>query len=273
MTSYLKKPTLPYKYKRLEKLKGLLQKRGNKERIHTMLKSLYISLKQGLHGQSGYSNYPLNTLDEKTPLALINKCLYNIMPAFALKRAFKAGKLYLIPTPISENRAWFIASDWLRKAAFKFNKNDLHASSLLTREIGATLHKAGSSKDYLKEYIDIGLDNRPFTHFIRRRRKLISRTRGTRIGDKLYKIYRLGRHQIYKQRGQSFPINRKINRHYKRRYVSARINKRKRLNSQRLPKKKKLKLSKRFVRYKNLNKKVKSTKSKYKWNVPRMNQP
>jgi len=130
---------------------------------------------------------PLNTLGEKDPLKIIDKCLYNLMPAFILRRTFVAGRFYNLPVPISDNHARFMAADWLRKAAFKDNKNAFTVPYLLAREVGTVLHNNGSACLALQNYVEVALDQRPFSRYIRKKRKIVA------ISKQGYAAYKLGK--------------------------------------------------------------------------------
>jgi len=171
---------LPEKYKKVDKLKSLLIRSGNKERTNTfflrllqVLKTCSV-IKDNRHSLISFTaKNPLNTLGEKDPLKIIDKCLYNLMPAFILRRTFVAGRFYNLPVPISDNHARFMAADWLRKAAFKDNKNAFTVPYLLAREVGTVLHNNGSACLALQNYVEVALDQRPFSRYIRKKRKLL----------------------------------------------------------------------------------------------------
>jgi len=184
---------LPEKYKKVDKLKSLLIRGGNKERTNTFLLCLLQELKTAATLQDNQNflisflkKTPLNTLGEKDPLKIIDKCLYNLMPAFILRRTFVAGRFYNLPVPISNNHARFMASDWLRKSAFK-DVSNLPVSTRLTHAISEVLNRTGSAVASLKGYIEIALDQRPFSRYIRKKRKIVA------ISKRGYAAYKLGK--------------------------------------------------------------------------------
>lgn len=185
---------LPEKYKKVDKLKSLLIRGGNKERTNTFLLRLLQDLKTAATIKNNQnfiisflSKNPLNTLGEKDPLKIIDKCLYNLMPAFILRRTFVAGRFYNLPVPISNNHARFMAADWLRKSAFKDVNSPLTVSNLLTRAVAEVLNNTGSAVASLKSYIEIALDQRPFSRYIRKKRKIVA------ISKRGYAAYKLGK--------------------------------------------------------------------------------
>jgi hypothetical protein len=210
MRAYKVKNILSEDYKQLKTLRGVMIRRGNRERSHAFILSLYKQLKIGAKGYATSSQFPFNTLDEKTPLEIILRCLYQLRPAFILRRVFVRGRFYELPVPISKNRACFMACNWLKKAALQTNKNDLTLPTLLVREIGSVFNNQGSSIDSLKAYIDIALDQLPFSHYLRKRRKVLSRSRGTSIGQKLSKVQRRQRKYITSLKGNRNNLKKRL---------------------------------------------------------------
>jgi len=207
------KNTLPEKFKKVHTLKSLLIRSGNKERTNSFLLRLMHILKLAAKLRNKHhplisitARYPLNTLEEKDPIKILDKCLYNLMPAFILRKTFVSGRLYNLPVPISPKRARFMSADWLRKAAFKDNKNALTVPYLLTREIGAVFYQTGSAYASLGEYIDTALDQRPFSRYIRKKRKIITRSKIGRAARKLRKTYRVRRRRAGKEKGHNRAI-------------------------------------------------------------------
>lgn len=78
-----------------------------------------------------------------------------------------------------------MAITWLRKIAFNNNKTNIPAAFFMAREIQATVHNEGAVKDLLKAYIDIALDQIPFSRFIKRKRQIVTKSIGTRAAKKL----------------------------------------------------------------------------------------
>jgi hypothetical protein len=197
----------------LNKLIGVLQKCGNRQRALSSIFSLFTQLKLGLAGFPIVKNYPLHTLDAKNPIHLIHKCLYKLKPAFFLRRIIKSGKRYDLPVPISDKRATFMAIDWLRKTVLKNNKNEHSFATLLAQEISASLHHKGSSYNFLKAYIDIALDQRPFSKLIKRRRFNVSKSKRTPIAKKFKKIQKNIRRNLRVRKYRSKGVTRKMNMH------------------------------------------------------------
>jgi len=192
---------------------NILQKRGNKQRALSSMCSLFSQLKLGLAGFPIVDKYPLHTLDEKNPIQIIRKGLYNLKPAFLIRRIIKSGKRYDLPVPISDKRANFMALDWLRKTVLKNNKNDLSFTSLLAREISATLYHEGSAQAFLKAYVDIALDQRPFSRFIKKRPYTVSKSKRTLVATRLGKLQDAIRQTLRARKYRSVGITRKINMH------------------------------------------------------------
>jgi len=191
---------IPLKYKRLEKLKSLLTKCGNKERSLTITRKLLSNLRISTNGLSNkhkllpfIKSNPIFSLGLKNPIAILNACLFKLMPAFILKRVFVAGKYYYLPVPVSFNRASYFAANALVKAALVNTRGSGTMSEFLIREIGATVHNKGAAYKSLMEYIAIGLDQRPFSRFIRKRRKHIAYSKRTRAGRILWRGFQLNR--------------------------------------------------------------------------------
>jgi len=228
MTSLSIKQKLTTDLVRLKKLKGVLIKSGNKERSHNFLMNLYMILKQGFRGMSVVNKYQLQSFGETKPLAIIDKCLYRLMPAFVLRRVIKSGKPFELPVPISDNHAYFMACNWLLKASLKNNKTALTIPYLLTQEICATLHNEGSALDSLKAYIEIALDQRPFLRYIKKKRKVISRSKRSYAASRLRKIYRRNYAVVAQQKTRFHRNIKRVNTHALRRH--AKIIKRKSLS-------------------------------------------
>jgi len=194
MRSRYLKNYLPEKYKKIDKLKSLLINSGNKEKTNSFLLRLLFVLKTCARIKddrnmlvSFTAKNPIYTLGEKNPLKILDKCLYNLMPAFTLQRTFVAGRFYNLPVPISDNHARFMAADWLRKAAFKDNKSAFTVPYLLAREVGTVLHNNGSACTSLQNYIETALDQRPFSRYIRKKRKIVA------ISKQGYAAYKLNK--------------------------------------------------------------------------------
>jgi len=212
---------------------GILQKCGNRQRALSHLCSLLSKIKEGIAGSSAFNKYPLSTLDEKSPIQILNKSLYNLKPAFLLRRVYRSGRRYDLPVPISDKRSTFMAIDWLRKSVFKNNKNEQAFPTLLAYEISALLYQEGSAKNFLKAYIDIALDQRPFERFIKRRRFVTAKSK--RKGTGIARIYK--------------SINKSIRRHRRlRKYRATKIIRRTNIRIIRNDLKKKLKRSKLKIR-------------------------
>ena len=222
---YIHNKEIKHHLKRMHKLKHVLLRAGHKERTHTYMTTLYTILKKGLLGQAVINKYPLVKKDEKTPLQIINKCLYNLMPAFIFQRVLKGGKLFELPIPVSDNRASFLASSWLHKTIVKQNKTSLTVPYRLANEISASLYGDGFAKEFLKAHIDIAIDQRPFNHYIRRKRRVISRSRNNRIARRLVKIYRIRRRHARRHNSQTKKLSKFVNKHQGRDYRSKQRNK------------------------------------------------
>jgi len=197
----------------LAKFVSVFQKCGNKQRSLSSLFSLFALLKRSIAGYPILSQYPLNTLDENDPIQIINKSLYNLKPAFLIRRTIKSGKRYDLPVPISSQRATFMAMDWMRKIALKNNKNNLSLSFLLAQEISANVYRDGSAQNFLKAYIDIALDQRPFSRFIKRKRFMIAKSKGTKAAARWGILHNNIRQAKRKRKYHTVGITRRINMH------------------------------------------------------------
>jgi hypothetical protein len=220
MTSPIIKKNLSVQLTRLKKLKGVLIKSGNGERSNTFLMNLYAILKQGFRGKSVTTKYQLTSFGETKPLAIIDRCLYKLMPAFILRRVIKSGKSFELPVPISDNHAFFMACNWLSKASLKNNKSALTIPYLLTQEICATLYNEGAALDYLKAYIEIALDQRPFMRYVKKKRKIISRSKKSYAAYRLRKIYHKQQSTAFQHRNHTTRNYKRINTHSLRRNAS-----------------------------------------------------
>jgi len=239
------KAHIPKKYEKIDKLRCVLIQRGNKERANSFVFSLCQALKiasNPIHNHTDIGNFmaknPINTLGEKNPFNIIDRCLFKLMPAFNLKNTVVAGKLYRLPIPISDNRAAYLATSWLRKAAIADNKNAFTVPYLLAREVGAVLNDNGSACKSLSEFIDIALDQRPFSRYLWKKRKIIGMSKKGKPFRRLKKQHKLARRVINRRNGRKryrarFQPTRKNLRHnqtarQKRlRKIQARKNKRK----------------------------------------------
>lgn len=137
------KELLPEIYKKCYKLKNLLILHGNRERSTSYMITLLKLLKREANLKN--TRGTLRMLKEKDPKEILDKCLYQLMPAFILRRTIVSGKLFELPVPISPNRAFYMSANWLLKAALKKNKCALTIPQLLTQEIIAVLHRSGSA--------------------------------------------------------------------------------------------------------------------------------
>nr|ADD25163.1 ribosomal protein S7 [Didymium iridis]ADD25164.1 ribosomal protein S7 [Didymium iridis] len=252
MTSLYKKQKLPAEFLSLKKLKGVLTRSGNKERSHSFLLNLYSLLKQACRDQVIGNKYHTIKFAPQKPLAIINKCLFQLMPAFVFTKVIKSGKPFDLPVPISDNHAYFKACNWLIKASLQNNKSALTIPYLLTQEIYATLHNEGAAFGYLKSFIDIAIDQQPFMRFIKRKRKVISRSKKTYAASRLRKIYRKQKSASYRRRNHFYKNYRRVNLHSLRR--QARV----------LKKKTKLRKNFNYVIKKPFKKKIKKVTPKLK---------
>jgi len=219
MISLYKKQKLSIDLTRIKKLRGVMIRSGNRERSQSFLLHLYTLLKQGSKKELVGSRYQSITFDTQKPLAIINKCLYKLMPAFIFTRVFKSGKPFDLPVPISNNHAYFKACYWLLKASLQYNKSDLTIPFLLTQEIYATLHGEGAALGYLQSFIDIAIDQRPFMRYVKKKRRVISRSKRTYAASRLRKIYRKKRSLFYRRNNRFYKTYRRINLHSMRRHA------------------------------------------------------
>jgi len=200
MTSFIERPSKQLSLELLpcHKLIGVLQRKGNRARAMSMFFKLYTLIKS-------------TQKSSEKPIELFNRCLDNIVPAFILQRVVRAGKLYMIPVPISRNRALFMGSYWLRQGALKGNNSALTFPQLLFKELQSALAERGAARDFLHATIETAFDQRPFSHFIRRKRKNISKSRNTRIAKLLLKIHRKHVRAAHKRKNRfDFHLSRQL---------------------------------------------------------------
>jgi len=262
---------IPLKYKRLEKLKSLLTKCGNKERGLTITRKLISNLKTSLkrlpkkHKLLPFiKRNPIHSLGLKNPIGILNNCLFKLTPAFILKRVFVAGKYYYLPVPISFNRGSYFAANALVKAALENTRVSGSMSEFLIREIGATIHNKGAAYKSLIEYITIALDQRPFSRFIRKRRKKIAHSKRTRIGRTLWRSFRLNKRRVRRRNNLRIRIKDRLQNRRLARYNNSQKF-RKRLKKNRAKGDKKV-LKRRVIhkQLQNSNKKLKHEKHRIK---------
>jgi ribosomal protein S7 len=167
MIALIKKHKLSDKYLRSWKLKLLLITAGKKERTTSILIQLLTLIKQSFI----MNQRSRRTQNRITPIDILDKCLYELMPAFYIRNTYASGKLYNLPVATTPNRASFTAANWLKNSCYKNDQRFLKIASLLHEEINAVLLKKGSSIDCLNSYINIAIDQRPFSRYINRKKK------------------------------------------------------------------------------------------------------
>jgi len=201
------KQYLPVAYHKVDKLKSLLIKSGKKERTNSFLLKLLTLVKHQT---------------KKDPFIVLDTLLFKLAPGFILRRTFVAGKLFNLPVPISDNHAFFMGADYLRKAAFRNTKTFLTVPYLLFNEIKDALQHKGGAYESLKAYIDIALDHRPFSRYIRKKKKVISRSQKGRAFLKLRKLFKRKKKIIRLKKGKLNALKnlRKVpaNKFYKKKY-------------------------------------------------------
>lgn len=168
---------------------NILQKNGKKQRAINYVFHLFNKLKQNAKVPKS-SKYQIHKLDNNNPIQLIQKCVNNLKPAFILRRIMRAGRLYELPVPITEKRAMFMAFNWIRKTVLNQKKSYTSFTSLLTNEVTSLVFNEGSAKLYLKDYIDIAMDQKPFERFVRKRRIVKVHSRETKPAKMFRKIFK-----------------------------------------------------------------------------------
>jgi ribosomal protein S7 len=136
------------------------------------------------------------------PVTVLGIVLRRLAPSFFLRRIVRGGRAYDLPVPISQNRAHYLASRWLRTGAFKDTKSSLTVPELLARESRLVLQKKGAAWRSLRAQIRIAKDQRPFTHLMRQSRKFTSvrRSLRLRIPEHLYRKYkRRNKHPYFRR--------------------------------------------------------------------------
>ena len=149
----------------------ILQKQGNRDRSITNLFTIFSIITKGLNSNFSFNNNYRLFFKNSNPLDILHRALNNLKPAFYLRNYLKSGRMYMLPVPITDKRASFMAITWLRKTALKHNKSKDRFSFLLAREIFAAIFKKGDSFNLLKDYIHKAIDQRPFKRFIRKKRR------------------------------------------------------------------------------------------------------
>lgn len=200
-------PHLPRIYPKVYQLKNLLTRKGNLDRANSFLMKLIRLLKIALlypkskhFINSFFPNNQLRKHAERSSFRILDKCLSLLLPAFILRRTVVAGRVYQLPVPVSPHRASFMACDWLRKAAFRDTKNALTVPYLLAREISVTLNKKGTAWKSLRSYIKVAIDQRPFIRYVRKKRRIISRSKTGKAGQKLFERFRRGRRRVNRKK-------------------------------------------------------------------------
>jgi ribosomal protein S7 len=177
--------------------KNIFVKKGNSERslnflmqLHTFLR---ISVKRRIiRVQGGKRNYPPQVLD---------KLLYKLKPAFIIRRVIAAGKPYMLPVPISDHRALYLACSWMRKAILQDTKGAATIPQLMLREILNLSRNKGLAVQALSDYIKLAIDQRPFSRFIRRKFKKRSR--------QYHRIYTNRARKLWRARRKPIRLNRR----------------------------------------------------------------
>lgn len=187
MISKNEKKYLPESFKTLDKFHACLIKRGNKARATSILMTTLTSLK---------TKQLIEKTSTKDSKVILNLALSTLMPSFILRRIVVAGKIYELPVPISSNRARFMATNWFIQSILKNNKNALTIPMIVTQQAAHVLNHRGSAYESLKAYIDIALDQRPFSRFIRKKRKTFAKSKSGRFFKKLLKRH----NQVYSTR-------------------------------------------------------------------------
>lgn len=106
------------------------------------------------------------------PVEYINTTLSLVKPPFILRRVIAAGKPYTLPVPITDHRASYLACKWLKKGILHDTASATRIPTLMYREFHKTRINKGEGIVQLKKYISTAIDQRPFSRFIRKKRKL-----------------------------------------------------------------------------------------------------
>lgn len=159
---------LPIQYKSNILLKNTFIKRGNAERSLGFLIKLYTLLRRITKRRRLF----VPTISRKRAVYLIDYLLYKLQPGFIIRRVIAAGKPYMLPVPISDHRASYLACKWLRHAVLlETKKNRATIPQLLLKEIVNIRRKKGVALQVLADYIKVAVDQRPFSRFIRKKHK------------------------------------------------------------------------------------------------------
>lgn len=105
------------------------------------------------------------------PYQILNQLLYKLKPGFIIRRVIVAGKTYSLPVPITNHRASYLACNWLRKAVLSDTKSASTIPNLMLKELINLLKNKGEAVAQLRSYIAIAIDQRPFSRYIRKKRK------------------------------------------------------------------------------------------------------
>jgi ribosomal protein S7 len=213
---------------------GVLLKCGKKARIYKYLLLWCKILKNPRH----VIGIP-KTLKNK-PLKMIETAIYQCAPFFIYKRIVKAGKLYEIPVPISENRATFMASSWIRKVAQKKTSEGAAFFYFVAMEIINILKRKGGSLEELNKYTADGLEKNIFKKFIRKKFPTVSRSKNINAYRAiLAKINKASRKKKFRKRGyqSTFFLMRLRKKHDARNYHQRMLLKKKKIEKRTFNKK------------------------------------
>ncbi|XP_046827259.1 28S ribosomal protein S7, mitochondrial [Vespa crabro] len=141
-----------------------IMRKGDKKLARSLLEETFEAIKliQLQHYHKADPSQKNNI--ELDPKVIFSKAIENVTPILELKNHRKGGINYKIPVAISENRAKFMAMNWLIQAA-KSKDKSVHFPQQLAKEFIDAFHKRGRvivRKHDLHKECDA---NRAYAHF------------------------------------------------------------------------------------------------------------
>jgi len=141
-----------------KRLKNLIMKDGKQRKAENILMQVCMLIKQNM---------------KTDPIPVIESAIRNCIPFITLKNKKIAGKNYVIPWHLKDERAEFLGTKWLIEAA---RNRAEHASSKekymtiskqLYLEIIEAYQNKGNAIKKKNEVYSLALKNRPFLKFVK----------------------------------------------------------------------------------------------------------
>ncbi|XP_043675979.1 28S ribosomal protein S7, mitochondrial [Vespula pensylvanica] len=148
----------------INRFTNYIMRKGNKQLARSLLQETFETIKitQLKHYHQADPSQKSNI--ELDPKVIFIKAIQNVTPILELKNHKKGGINYKIPVAITENRAKFVAMNWLIQAA-KNKERSKHFPQQLAKELIDAFYKRGRvimKKHDLHKECDA---NRAYAHF------------------------------------------------------------------------------------------------------------